>query len=165
MPMYGEHPIELGLDRADPWLGPSRGMPTYQRLFRAAFRPAEQPFTRDNVVKAIATFERSIVSARSPYDRYHFERDDAAISDAAKRGEVLFHSRPLSCFTCHGGMHFSGAMGARGARWPIEFHNTGLYNLRGPAVVSRGATPASTTSRATPPTSASSRRRRCGTSP
>ena len=83
------------------------------------------------MVKAIATFQRAIVSARSPYDGYHFERDDTAISDAAKRGEVLFHSRPLSCFTCHGGIHFSNAMGSRERAMPIEFHNTGFYNLPG----------------------------------
>lgn len=130
VPMYGDHPIELGLDRADAWLQVVARDPTYQRLFRAAF-DEEQPFTRDNVVKAIATFERAIVSARSPYDRYHFDRDDAAIPEAAKRGEVLFHSRPLSCFTCHGGIHFSGAMGAPRRATTIEFHNTGLYNLRG----------------------------------
>ena len=83
------------------------------------------------MVKAIAGFERALVSMRSPYDRYHFDRDDAAISESAKRGEILFHSRPLSCFTCHGGVHFSGAMGAQPAT-AVPFHNTGLYNLAGP---------------------------------
>src|SRR5262249_18169206 len=73
-----------------------------------------------------------IVSARSPYDRYHFNREDSAISDAAKRGEVLFHSRPLSCFTCHGGIHFSSAMGSARRSTSVELHNTGLYNLGGP---------------------------------
>jgi cytochrome c peroxidase len=78
------------------------------------------------------------VSARSPYDRYHFDRDDTAISDAAKRGESLFHSRPLSCFTCHGGIHFSGSMGSGTRQRPIELHNTGLYNLAGPFSYSEG---------------------------
>lgn len=131
VPMYGDHPIELGLDRADPWIGRLQSNATYQRLFAAAFSGEPQPFTRGNVVKAIATFERTIVSARSPYDRYHFDRDDAAISDAAKRGEVLFHSRPLSCFTCHGGVGFSNAMSAVRRSAPVEMHNTGLYNLDG----------------------------------
>ncbi len=130
VPMYGGHPIELGLDRSDRWLEAIAQDATYQRLFRAAFDD-EQPVTRDNVVKAIATFERAIVSARSPYDRYHFERDETAISEAAKRGEVLFHSRPLSCFTCHGGIHFSSAMGTARPAMTVEFHNTGLYNLPG----------------------------------
>ena len=54
-----------------------------------------------------------------------------AVPDAAKRGEVLFHSRPLSCFTCHGGVHVSSAMGRGQRAAPVEFHNTGLYNLAG----------------------------------
>src|SRR5262249_50958904 len=94
VPMYGDHPIELGLDRRDTWVDRLKSDPTYRRLFAAAFDGERQPFTRDHIVKALATFERTIVSARSPYDRYHFDRDDGAISDAAKRGEVLFHSRP-----------------------------------------------------------------------
>lgn len=131
-PMYGEHPVELGLDRSDRWLEPLRQDATYQRLFREAFPAASDPINRDHLVQAIATFERTIVSARSPFDRYHFDRDDSAISDAAKRGEVLFHSRPLSCFTCHGGPFFSSAMGSGPRVMPVEFHNTGLYNLAGP---------------------------------
>jgi cytochrome c peroxidase len=130
VPMYGDHPIELGLDRGDSWLRAIETDPTYRRLFRDAFPAEDQAFTSANVTKAVATFERSIVSARSPYDRYHFDREDAAVSDAAKRGEVLFHSRPLSCFTCHGGVHFSSAMGSS-AVMRMEFHNTGLYNLAG----------------------------------
>jgi cytochrome c peroxidase len=78
VPMYGEHPIELGLDRADTWLDALSRDSTYQRLFAAAFggmSPAAAAFddkvvaTRERVVKALATFQRAIVSARSPYDR------------------------------------------------------------------------------------------------
>ena len=162
VPMYGQHPIELGLDRADTWLDALSRDATYQRLLRAAFpeeTAAGPPATRDRVLKALATFERAIVSARSPYDRYHFERDDSAVSDAVKRGELLFHSRPLSCFTCHGGAHFSNAMGRGRMPMAVEMHNTGLYNLPGPmsypAIIR-----ASSQSRASPKTSASSRRRR-----
>src|SRR5215510_7057390 len=131
VPMYGDHPIELGLDRSDRWLDTLKRDPKYPSMFRAAFGDQPDPITRDNLVKAIASFERSIVSARSPYDRYHFDRDDAAISAAARRGEVLFHSRPLSCFTCHGGVHFSNSMSSRPRSAPIELNNTGLYNLAG----------------------------------
>jgi len=131
VPMYGTHPVELGLDRSERWLEPLTRDGTYQRMFREAFPDQSGPVTQDNLVKAIATFERAIVSARSPYDRYHFDRDDGAISEAAKRGEILFHSRPLSCFMCHGGVHFSGSMGSSMRSMPVEFHNTGLYNLPG----------------------------------
>lgn len=131
VPMYGDAPIELGLDRSDAWLGALRRDSTYQRLFGAAFGGHATAITAPTVVRALATFQRTIVSARSPYDRYHFDRDDSAISDSAKRGEILFHSRPLSCFTCHRGVHFSNAMGSRDRSMPVEFNNTGLYNLAG----------------------------------
>jgi cytochrome c peroxidase len=131
VPMYGEHPIELGLNVSDTWLDAFERDQQYRRMFAAAFPRQPGPVSRENLVKAIASFERAIMSARSPYDRYHFQRDDSAISDAAKRGEMLFHSRPLACFTCHSGIHFSGAMGAEPRAMTIEFHNTGLYNLAG----------------------------------
>jgi cytochrome c peroxidase len=130
VPMYGDHPIELGLDRSDGWLSALERDPVYSPLFAAAFPGGGPSVTRDHAVYAIAAFERSIVSMRSPYDRYHFDRDETAVPDAVKRGEVLFHSRPLSCFMCHGGAHFSSSMGLV-ERQAAEFHNTGLYNLGG----------------------------------
>jgi cytochrome c peroxidase len=74
-----------------------------------------------------------MVSGRAPYDWYHFERQDEAISPAAKRGEQLSFSQPLSCFRCHNGFNFSGATDFEGRResGEPEFHNTGLYNLAG----------------------------------
>lgn len=132
IPMYGREPVELGLDSSDTWLESLAADPAYRRLFADAFPGDATPATRANVGKALATFQRAIVSARSPYDRYHFDRQDDAISAAARRGEMLFHSRPLSCFTCHGGVHFSAAMGGRPDGPPVDLHNTGLYNLPGP---------------------------------
>jgi cytochrome c peroxidase len=133
VPMFGRHPVELGLGEDREWLEPLRRDPRYPSLFKNAFPDEADPFSRTNVLKALATFQRTIVSARSPYDRYHFAREDQAVSDAAKRGEVLFHSHPLSCFTCHSGVNFSSAMvsAAASTRGGMQFHNTGLYNLPG----------------------------------
>src|SRR5262245_10135184 len=132
VPMFGEHPVELGLSQSDRWLDPLRQDKQYVRLFQQAFPDDASPITRGNVVKAIASFERSIVSAGSPYDRYHTDRDETAVSAAARRGERLFHSQALSCFRCHGGFTFSGATDFAGRRdLEVEFHNTGLYNLAG----------------------------------
>jgi cytochrome c peroxidase len=114
-PMYGKGPIELGLDRSDDWLVMFQRDSTYIDMFKAAFPDATAPITRDNLVKAIATFERSIISARSPYDRYRFEGDATALSDDAKRGEALFNSAKLGCSSCHGGFNFSGAVIANGS--------------------------------------------------
>ncbi len=132
VPMYGDHPVELGLDREDRWLAAIRQQPVYGSLFEAAFPGQGDGVTRGNVTRAIASFERSIISARSPLDRYRQERDDAALPPAARRGERLFFSSPLSCFRCHGGFAFSGATDFVGRRdLEVEFHNTGLYNLAG----------------------------------
>ncbi|HML18268.1 MAG TPA: di-heme enzyme [Bryobacteraceae bacterium] len=132
VPMFGDRPVELGLREGDPFLARLRSDATYREMFERAFPGGADPFTIGNVTKAIACFERSIISARSPYDRYHYGGDDSALSDSAKRGEILFFSQPLSCFRCHGGFNFSDAsVSERNADRRIEFHNTGLYNLPG----------------------------------
>jgi cytochrome c peroxidase len=108
VPMFGEHPVELGLRKDDArFLSTLRSEPSYAPLFAHAFPADPDPFTITNVVKAIACFERSIISARSPYDRYHYGGDETAISDSAKRGEIVFFSQPFTCFTCHGGPTFA----------------------------------------------------------
>jgi cytochrome c peroxidase len=136
VPMYGDHPVELGLRRDDPaLLARLRAVPEYQRLFPDAFGASPDAFTSDHLAKALASFVRSIISARSPYDRYHDDRDDSAISLSARRGETLFFSQPLSCFRCHGGFTFSGGVEFEGRTPGGEgppFHNTGLYNIAGP---------------------------------
>jgi cytochrome c peroxidase len=129
VPMFGDHPVELGLREGDQFLPMLRSDPQYRTLFQRAFPTDSDPFTIINVTRALAGFERSIVSARSPWDRYHYDRDESAVSDAAKRGETLFFNQHLSCFRCHGGFNFSDAtVSERSAGRPIEFHNTGLYN-------------------------------------
>src|SRR5580658_4424634 len=137
VPMFGEHPIELGLREGDGFVPMLRADAKYRALFERAF-PAGVPagdagrFTIANVTKALASFERSIISARSPYDRYHFGGEDNAVSDSAKRGEVLFFNQHLACFRCHGGFNFSDAtVSENNAGREIEFHNTGLYNIAG----------------------------------
>src|SRR5579863_3461926 len=111
VPMLGEHPVEMGLSgHEDALLRELRADPIYRDLFPQSFAQTPEPFTIQNVAKSLAAFERSIISARSPYDRYYRGGDRAAISDAAKRGEVLFFTDPVAgCFRCHGGFNFSDA--------------------------------------------------------
>ena len=108
-PMLGKEPIELGLKgHESEFLETLRRDPLYQRLFPAAFPEAGDVYTLANVTKAIASFERSIVSMNSPYDRYRWGGDSSAISDSAKRGEILFSSSERGgCSQCHGGWNFS----------------------------------------------------------
>ncbi len=132
VPMYGVHPVELGLRKNDDFLPSLRREPRYLDLFARAFPSESDPFTLANVTKALASFERTIISARSPYDRYHYGGDDHAVSDSAKRGEILFFNQHLSCFRCHGGFDFTdSSVSQNNAGREVEFHNTGLYNLSG----------------------------------
>ena len=132
VPMFGDHPVELGLREGDRFLPTLKADPKYRALFEQAFPDESDRITIPNVTRAIASFERSIISARSPYDRYHYHREDNAISDAARRGEVLFFSQNISCFRCHGGFNLSSAtMSESNPNREVEFHNTGLYNLPG----------------------------------
>jgi cytochrome c peroxidase len=131
-PMFGDHPVELGLQKGDGFLLTLRSDPRYRVLFERAFPGDAGGFSVEKVVRALASFERSIISARSPYDRYHYGGDDSAVSDSAKRGEILFFNQHLSCFRCHGGFNFSDAtISELNAGREVEFHNTGLYNLAG----------------------------------
>ena len=132
VPMFGVHPVELGLRDDGAFLRVVQSDPTYQTLFERAFPAAADRYTIANITKALASFERSIISARSPYDRYHYGGDDSAISDSAKRCETLFFNQHLSCFRCHGGFNFTDStVSERNPDRPIEFHNTGLYDVPG----------------------------------
>ena len=122
IPMLGEEPVEMGLkghERA--FLAMLRGEAVYRELFAQAFPDERDPYTLGNVTKAIAAFERTIISMRSPYDRYRWGDDRTAISEAAKRGEILFSSSERAgCFQCHGGWNFTGG----------RFFNTGVSHGR-----------------------------------
>jgi cytochrome c peroxidase len=130
MPMFGDHPVELGMREGD--LPMLQSDSKYQILLARAFPSDAARFSVKNIAKALASFERSIISARSPYDRYHYGGDDSAVSDSAKRGETLFFNQHLSCFRCHGGFNFSDAtVSENNAGREVEFHNTGLYKIAG----------------------------------
>jgi cytochrome c peroxidase len=142
IPMFGERPVEMGLAGRERWLlGMLRADATYLPLFTAAFPGEALPVTLANLTRAVASFERTLISGGSPYDRYKNGRIPDAISDAAKRGETLFFGDRLECFHCHGGFNFTQTVDHEGKPAPeVEFHNTGLYNLDG-----RGAYPADNT--------------------
>ncbi|MEM9007741.1 MAG: MbnH family di-heme enzyme [Cyanobacteria bacterium P01_F01_bin.86] len=132
VPLFGEEPVELGMaGRENELLQTLQDDSDYQRWFKAVFGD-ENPVTVRNLSLAIAAFERTLNSFNSPYDRYRYGGDAAAISDAAKRGEVLFNSERLECFHCHSGLNFSDSTRhERSGFTEIAFHNTGLYNVDG----------------------------------
>jgi cytochrome c peroxidase len=138
VPMLGTAPIELGLagheDRVYRTLAADA---IYTPLFAAAFPGERAPVTTPNIAAALSSFERSIVSFRSPFDRYREYEDRTAMSESAIRGSVLFFSnRKARCISCHRGLNLDG--GSKTVTTPpaeelvFTFHNTGLYNLPGP---------------------------------
>jgi cytochrome c peroxidase len=133
VPIFGEDPVELGMTGKEDLLARRlKSVPVYQKLFAAAFPGETDPFTMGNITRAIASFERTILSGDSPYDRYRLGDDPGAISDSAKRGETLFFSERLECFHCHGGFNFTGTVDYFDKGFvEVEFHNTGLYNVAG----------------------------------
>jgi cytochrome c peroxidase len=87
-------------------------IPEYGPLFKAAF-PGE-PVGPATLSKAIATYERTVVSGRAPFDAW-IEGSDDAISQAAKRGFTLFNGKG-DCAACHRGWNFTDD----------SFHDIGL---------------------------------------
>jgi cytochrome c peroxidase len=82
-------------------------VPEYVRLFQETFggKP-DEAVTFRNVSKAIATFERTLLTFNSKFDRYA-AGDSYALDDSEKRGLQLFRSLKTRCFECHASPNFS----------------------------------------------------------
>jgi cytochrome c peroxidase len=89
-----------------------RNISGYKAMFEAAY-PGEG-ISKETIGKAIASFERTVVSSESPFDRW-IKGDEKAISEAAKRGFELFEGK-ARCSICHSGFNFSDN----------GFHNIGI---------------------------------------
>ena len=147
VPMLGTEPVELGLAGQEERVYAQLARdPVYRQLFASSFPEEVSPVNRSNIVMALASFLRSIVSFRSPFDRYRFDGEAFALSVAAHRGMNLFFSTRTRCAGCHMGHNVSIDLGlnldggSKTASSPPDsppvfmFHNTGLYNLPGPIV-------------------------------
>jgi cytochrome c peroxidase len=146
IPLFGEHPVEMGLaGREQQLFEMLKGDRTYRRLFAQAF-PAQARqgdaalYSLSTLTKALASFQRSLLSFDSPYDRYRYGGQKDALSDAARRGEELFFGERLECYHCHGGFNFTDNLKHARAPFPeIGFHNTGLYNEDGKGAYPRAS--------------------------
>jgi cytochrome c peroxidase len=80
------------------------GIPGYRPKFAAAF--GDDRVTIDRIAQAIATFERTVLSGNSPYDRFK-AGDEKALTDAQKHGMDVFFSNNARCDSCHEGINFT----------------------------------------------------------
>jgi len=77
----------------------------YEPLFAEAFPDEEDPLTFDNIAKAIAAFERTLITPGSPFDRYLAGETDA-LTPRQKEGLQIFQS--AGCISCHHGVLLGG---------------------------------------------------------
>lgn len=102
----------------------------YQATFARAF-PDASTMTFEHVIKAIACFERTLVSGGSAWDRYH-AGDEMALDAAERRGMYIArdHQGGALCHHCHDGFNLSGPVKHVDAPFDeVVFANIGLYNV------------------------------------
>lgn len=100
-------PIQAGVEMAMPAdMAVERiaSIEGYLPYFEAAFPGEENPITFENIAKAIATFERTLITPNDGLDRY-LRGDETALSDDAKRGMEIFAQ--IGCVACHNGAMLS----------------------------------------------------------
>ena len=91
------NPVEMGMPSHDAVVKKLREVPQYIQAFKEAFGTGD--FNINHVVKAIASFERTLNTLNSPFDRF-FKGDKNAISAKAQRGWEVFQTKGR-CITCH----------------------------------------------------------------
>ncbi|PEQ14359.1 hypothetical protein B2G71_01810 [Novosphingobium sp. PC22D] len=132
VPMTGRDPIEMGMDGAEPELiRRLSASPCYRALFDAAFPGrSDSPIGFATVSRALAAFERTIVSYDSAWDRAH--AGEAPLSAAAARGEALF-AGGAGCASCHAGRDFTDRAFHRLPGWSADAEDQGLARETGRA--------------------------------
>ncbi len=88
--------------------------PHYPTLIQEAFGREVDAFA---ITRAIACFERTLISGNSPYDQYQFQGNATALNSQEQTGLELFFSERTQCSSCHSGFNFTN----------YDFVNNGLY--------------------------------------
>jgi cytochrome c peroxidase len=107
------NPIEHGFPDNDAVVAKINKIEGYKKLFKDAF--GTNKITIQHVGKAIASFQRTLISGNSPFDQFDYDGEEKAISESAKRGKKLFFDK-ARCNLCHFGTNFSDE----------KFHNIGI---------------------------------------
>tara|TARA_Y100000294_G_scaffold92943_1_gene86584 strand:- start:2105 stop:2893 length:789 start_codon:yes stop_codon:yes gene_type:complete len=106
------NPIEMGMPSHSIVVKKLNNINGYKKWFKKVFGT---DVTLDGIAKAIAAFERTVVSGNSPFDRDQMLGDKSALTAAQKNGFKIFREKG-SCSTCHQGFNFSDE----------KFHNIGI---------------------------------------
>lgn len=91
-----------------------KGHPVYDKLAQQAYA---RPMDMYVLTRAIAAYERTMISHQSRFDQFYYRGDSTALSPQELRGWKLFSSDRTNCINCHSGFSFSH----------YQFENIGLY--------------------------------------
>jgi cytochrome c peroxidase len=106
------NPVEHGFASHDEMVAKMKQIPGYRKAFQEVFG---RDIQIQDVGRAIASFQRTILSGNSPADRFDLGLDERAISEAAQHGLILFREK-ARCTKCHSGFNFTDE----------KFHNIGI---------------------------------------
>ncbi|GKS59544.1 cytochrome-c peroxidase [Nitrospira sp.] len=106
------NPVEHGFLDHDELIAKLKSINGYRALFQEAFGGE---ISLDDVGKAIASFQRTLLSGNSPADRYDLGGEEDALTPKAQLGLSLFRGK-ARCMRCHSGFNFSDE----------KFHNLGI---------------------------------------
>ncbi len=98
------NPLEMAMPDEEAVIKRIRSIPGYVDGFREVFKGQKDPITYDNLAKAIAAFERTLVTP-APFDRYLLGDEDA-LTEKQKKGLALFIEK--GCAGCHNGVAVGG---------------------------------------------------------
>jgi len=111
-------PIEMGMKSWDDVIARLKTIEGYQVAFEEAF--GKDSITKDNATKAIASYERTLITPHSPYDKYA-AGDTSALTAQQVRG--LHKVQELGCTSCHSGPAFNGP----GVFQPFPIHSNPVF--------------------------------------
>jgi cytochrome c peroxidase len=109
------NPVEMAQPNPEVVVAGIRDDPEYRRMFRAAYGRSPN---YDDLARAIASFERTLLFLDAPFDRF-LRGEAGALSGSAKRGFVLYNGK-ARCVTCHA-LNPSNPLGT-----DDRFHNIGV---------------------------------------
>ena len=121
-------PVENPIEMKTTWpevLAKLSADPVYVKMFQDAFGP--DAITKENAAKAIAQFERIMISSNSKFDRW--QRGEYQFTQLELDGYQIFNSEEGDCFHCHGDANTGNLFGAYG---DLQFSNNGLDSVLKP---------------------------------
>ncbi len=131
-PLFGERPIEMGVNDQNKAeiVARFRADGDYRKWFKEAFPEKTDPISFETIIKAVAAFQRGVISFNSRYDQYL--QGKIKLTEAEQRGHDLYFGEKAECHHCHGSVNLDDQfLHAKTREAETSFHNTGLYNIDG----------------------------------